>query len=204
MTPGADLGPVASWQRAPGKAPRGVDVIGEDPRLYAGVSGHDLLHLRRVGVEDADTCHAAAISYWTDDRHDTGCEERVVASAVRPDELRHVGATVRIGQLELRACLEDHDRVRPDFGQSLPKLVIGDCRQVAVIGVGHAQAPSSLSPLILSSRPGMAGRDEAQARRWRMRRGDPYRTAVVAADQLGGDDGGWALGRHSGGAAVRP
>lgn len=30
------------------------------------------------------------------------------------------------------------------------------------------------------------------------------RTVVVAADQPGGNDGGWALSRHSGGAAVRP
>ena len=75
--------------------------------FHAGVLPHYPVDLIGIGIEDADTCGAAAIADGADDPHKAGQVQRVIALAVLPGQIRHPAFACRAGFLKARASLED-------------------------------------------------------------------------------------------------
>src|SRR6476661_10566846 len=96
-------------------------LIDQDSRLYRGVFIHDLAHIVRARIEDANTRYLAPIANRANNREHSLRTEREISASMLPDDA--CGSLI----MPVRAALQDDEGIISGGGQHLAHVVISDC-----------------------------------------------------------------------------
>ena len=108
------------WEGVTGEATAGVNFVGEDACLDAGVFVHDFFRFVRGGVEDAEAADIAIVGDGADDGEQAISSQSEVAATVLPDY------SFRVRCMNVWADFEDEDAVVAGGGHHLLHELVGD------------------------------------------------------------------------------